>query len=565
MNLLKYFVVVFPLLLACNSGKETVTSQASPPKQKITTVIPNKSDKVKLVVGVTVDQMRFDYITRFWDDFGNDGFKRIINEGFNCKQNHYPYAPTYTGPGHAAIFSGTTPTFHGIIGNNWYRRDLKREVYCTEDSLAQGVGYYGPGSQMSPRNLKVTNLGDQIKLATQFKGKVIGVSLKDRGAILPAGRGADAAYWWIGKDMGHWITSNYYMDKVPEWVKLYNRSDAAEKMLASQWQLLKPLETYDESTADNTPFESPFKGKLQPSFPYDLQALSEQNGGFDVLKSTPYGNKIVLDFAKLVIENEGLGQDDHTDLLTVSFSSPDYVGHQFGPQSMEAQDLFLRLDQDLGELMKHLDETVGKGEYILFLSADHGAAQVPSYLQAHKMAPDYWNPAPLEEKIEQVLDEKFGTGDYLEKYSNDQIFLNHKTIERKNLDLKEVSDLVVNVCIEFDGIAKAITGIDLASHHFSDGIFSKLQMGYSQKSSGDVVLLLEPGWISYGRQGTTHGSAYPYDTHVPFLITGRGVNHGETYEATHVTDIVPTVCAILGIQAPNACVGRVVPQIIAHD
>ncbi|MEO0403413.1 MAG: alkaline phosphatase PafA [Bacteroidota bacterium] len=558
--MLKPHLLIIPFLLACHSIEEVAIEP--PPSQLTETIEPTE---IRLVVGITVDQMRYDYLSRYWEDYSDVGFKRIMEQGFDCKQANYSYAPTFTGPGHASIFSGTTPSYHGIIGNNWYVRDLKREMYCAEDTSARGIGVKGSAGKMSPVNLKTTSLGDQMKLASNFRSKSFGVSMKDRGAILPAGRSADAAYWWIGKDIGHWVSSTYYMEDLPQYVKDYNASEHQDQRIAEGWNLLRPASVYDESIADNNPHEAPFRGKNSPTFPYNLAELAPQNGSYEILKSSPHGNQMVADFGKLLIEQESLGQDEHTDLLTLSFSSTDYIGHQFGPQSMEAQDMYLRLDQTLGDLLSYLDEQVGHGKYIIFLTADHGAAHVPSYLQKHNMAPSYWNSAALEEEIEVELNNLYGSGEYIEKYSNDQIYLNKSTLEEKKIRYQEITDAVVNMAVEYEGVSKAVSAYHLTNNDFTEGVLATIQNGFSQKSSGDIILVLEPGWITYGPQGTTHGTAYPYDTHVPSLFYGGNIPSGSTQRVTHVVDIVATVCAILNIQAPNACVGQPITEIFEND
>ena len=280
MKPLNILLITAFLITSCGTNKVEIQSTPPPPPPvpEASASASSEDKKPKLVIGITVDQMRYDYLTRFWNDYGNGGFKRLLGEGFNFKDTHYSYAPTYTGPGHACIYTGTTPGYNGIIANDWYSRSEGRTIYCAEDPDVTGVGYFGPGSQMSPKNLKSSTIGDQLKLASNFRSKVIGISLKDRGAILPAGKAADAAYWFIGADLGHWCSSNYYMSELPQWVRNYNQSKSAEEMLASNWELLRGEDTYNESTTDNTPYEAPFNGTLSPTFPYNLSELSQKNG-----------------------------------------------------------------------------------------------------------------------------------------------------------------------------------------------------------------------------------------------------------------------------------------------
>lgn len=558
----KYLLLLLlPTLCMCQQPKTNVAPPPPPPTPPQAQVAAPSvtKEKAKLVVGITVDQMRFDYITRYWDDYGNDGFKRLIDEGYFFKNHHFSYTPTFTGPGHASIYTGTTPAYHGIIANNWYLRSLKREIYCAEDSTVTGVGTAGPAGMMSPRNMISNTMTDQLRLSTNMRSKVIGVSLKDRGAILPAGHAANAAYWFVG---GNWVSSDYYMDTLPSWVQNYNAGDAAERRLAQTWNLLRPEADYDESAPDNNPFESPFRGTLKPTFPYNLQELAADNGGIDILKATPFGNELVAEFAMKAIQNEKLGKGNFTDFITVSFSSTDYVGHQFGPQSMEAQDTYLRLDEEIAELLRFLDSEIGQGQYIVFLTADHGASPVPNYALQQKVPGGYWNPAPMEALIEQRFDEDYGTGDYLEHYCNEQIYLNKTTLQDKGISLREASEFAASIAIEFDGVQRAFTHADMSSMEYSRGIASTLQLGFSQKFSGEVILVLEPNWMIYGPTGTTHGSGYNYDTHVPFLIYGAGIPQGETVLRSEIRDIAPTICQLLGIEYPNACSGKPLPQVL---
>ena len=324
-----------------------------------------KSENPKLVVGIVVDQMRYDYLTRFYNHYGDKGFKRLIKEGYNCKNNHFNYVPTYTGPGHASVYTGTTPANHGIISNNWYDKFNKKIQYCAYDPTVKPIGTSNQGETMSPRKMLTTTITDQNRLHTQFKGKTIGVSLKDRGAVLPAGHTANAAYWFRGKDEGNWITSDYYMTELPQWVVEFNTSNKAESYL-KEWNTIKPIETYVESGEDDNSFEGGFKGKDKAVFPYHLNELKSQNMGYDIIKSTPYGNSLTTDFALAALKGESLGIDKITDFLTISYSSTDYIGHNFGVNSKEIQDTYVRLDDEIARLLEALDTMVGKGFTITY-------------------------------------------------------------------------------------------------------------------------------------------------------------------------------------------------------
>lgn len=511
--------------------------------------------KPKLVVGIVVDQMRYDYLTRFYNKYGDDGFKRMMNEGFNCKNNHFNYIPTKTGPGHASVFTGTTPKYHGVIANNWYDKEVKKEVYCAGDDSVLSVGTDSELESMSPHRMKTSTFADENRLFTQMRGKSIGISIKDRGAILPAGHSANAAYWFRGKKEGNFVSSTYYMKSLPKWVENFNKSKQVESYLKI-WDTFYDISTYTESGADLNNFESNFGGKETATFPYDLKKLSKKNAGFDILKITPYGNSIVADFAIETVKAEDLGKDNFTDVLTVSFSSTDYVGHRFGVNSKEIEDTYIRLDKDLARFFKVLDNEVGKGEYTVFLTADHGAVEVPSYLQSVKIPAGYLNNNERKEKFEKFLNETYGTTEIVEDISNSQIFLNREMVKALGLNLSEVQEAIVQEQLTYKHVYKAYSATTMSSVYFENGIEALLQKGFNQKRSGDILLVNDPAFISYPKTGSTHGSGYIYDTHVPLLFFGKGIKHGDTLKKTEITDIVPTMSALLGISFPNFAIGQ---------
>ena len=523
-----------------------------------------QNTRPKLVVGIVVDQMRYDYLTRFFDTYGEGGFKRLINEGYNCKNNHFNYLPTYTGPGHASIYTGTTPKYHGIISNNWYDKISKTTVYCASDTTVTAVGTIAIAERMSPRRMLTTTFADQNRLFTQFRGKSIGISIKDRGAILPAGHSANAAYWFRGKQEGNFVTSSYYMKTLPKWVSAFNTSRKVDDYLKT-WNTLYDIDTYTESGADNTNFEHGYIGKAKAIFPYNLKRLAKDNGGYDILKVSPFGNSIVTDFTIRAIEEEALGKDDITDVLTVSFSSTDYVGHNFGVNSKEIQDTYLRLDKDLERLLKALDAKVGENEYTVFLTADHGAIHVPAYLKTHKLPAGYLDTEKRAEAFNTFLVDTYGTTDIVENVSNNQIFLNKKVVKTLGLNLEDVQKEILNEQLEYQHVSKVYTATTLASASFTQGIEALLQNGYNQKRSGDVIVVNTPAYISYPEKGSTHGSGLNYDTHVPLLFYGKGIAKGSTFKKTEVTDIAPTVSALLGISFPNFTIGEPLEFMFKND
>lgn len=515
-------------------------------------------DRPKLVVGIVVDQMRYDYLTRFHQKYGEDGFKRLMRDGFNCENSHLNYVPTYTAVGHASIYTGTTGSTHGIIGNNWYDKFEKRSIYCVDDLEYLPVGTEATGEQKSPHRLLTTTLTDELRLAQNMKGKTISISLKDRGSVLPGGHTSNGSYWFRGQDDGKFISSTYYMQALPKWVERFNGSGLADEYMNQKWETLYPIKEYTESIEDDNNYETPFQGELKPIFPHDLPALKDLNGGYDLIKDTPFGNSMVLAFAKAAIEGEKLGAGNYTDFLAISFSSTDLIGHDFGVDSKEVQDTYLRLDRDIADLLNYLDANVGRGEYTLFLTADHAALQVPAYLKSKRIPAGYFDQADFNMRIRQFCEERWGSPELVENISNYQIFLNSEKLNDLKLSKREASDELVEFVINLKGIHKAVSSHTLEESEFSRGMLYRLQNGYNQKLSGDVLWMTDPVVISYFQEGSSHGSGYNYDTHVPVIFFGKGIRSGSTGEPVEIIDIAPTMSNLLQITVPSGSTGRVI-------
>lgn len=519
-----------------------------------------RSEKPKLVVGIIVDQMRQDYLYKFADRYSEGGFKRLMREGFMMKNGHYNYIPTYTGPGHASVYTGTTPATHGIIANSWYVRSLDRSIYCAEDSTVYNIGGSLSAGKISPRNLLTTTITDELRFSTNKRSKVVGIAIKDRGASLPAGHLGDA--YWFDSGSGEFMTSSYYKEDLPAWVKQFNEKQLPNQYLSNTWEPLYPADSYVNSIDDNNVFEAPFIGKDTPTFPYDLSSLMENNGGLGMIASTPFGNTLTLDFAMAAIEGENLGKGEETDFLAVSFSSPDYIGHRFGPTSMELEDNYLRLDLEFERFLNYLDETYGKGNYLIFLSADHGVADVATYMESENVPAGNLNVGYILGQLRGFTNQSYGEGDWIENVSNEQIFLNHRLIRDKGLELSKVQDDIANFVLRFKGIKEAYTAYSMKNTEFQTGRPHLLQMGYNHKASGDVLLVLEPAWLTGGARGTSHGTGYTYDTHVPILFYGWNVPAGSSTRYATVTDIAPTLSMLLQIRLPNGATGQPIREIL---
>ena len=518
----------------------------------------NAQEKPKLVVGIVVDQMKMEYLYRFANDFSDNGFKKLINKGFTFHNMHYNYMPTYTAPGHAAIFTGALPNVNGIVGNDWFNKAIGKEMYCTDDESVTTlvVGTESEG-KMSPKNLFSTTITDELKLATNFKSKVIGISIKDRGAILPAGHFADWAFWYT--KTGNFISSTFYGQKLPDWTIQFNNEKNYLKYIEKGWDLLKPKEAYNESLNDNNPYEGKLFKKT-PFFPYDMKEMFNNNDA-GVLRTTPYGNNLVADFAKKAIENEKMGADEITDFLTMSFSSTDYVGHVLGPRSIELQDTYLRLDETIADFLMYLDKTVGKGQYLVFLTADHAGAENATYLKDNKYAVESLNSKNLEQSIKEFSQKTFGENVLLE-YSNFNVFINKDKVKEKGLELNKVKQLVKEFLMTQHFISNVFTEEEIQNASSSNHLLSIVSNGYDPKQNGELVLLFKPGFMEYSATGTTHGSPYSYDTHVPCLFYGWKIKKGESFNKKTITQIAPTLAQKLKITMPNGTQSQVLEEVL---
>jgi predicted AlkP superfamily pyrophosphatase or phosphodiesterase len=514
--------------------------------------------KPKLVIGIVVDQMKAEYLNRFYNDFSENGFKKLIQNGYSFKNTHYNYMPTYTGPGHASIYTGTTPSVHGIVGNEWFNRSLQTEMYCTDDASVTTLGD-GTESEgkMSPKNLQSTTITDELKLSTNFKGKVIGISLKDRGAILPAGHFADWAFWY--SKTGAFISSSFYGNELPSWVTTFNNEKHYLPYLEKEWNLLKPKSTYNESLNDNNPYEGKMFKKV-PFFPYNLKEMYTNNDA-GVLRSTPFGNNLIVDFAKKAIEKEDLGKDEITDFLTVSFSSTDYVGHLLGPRSIELQDTYLRLDETIADFINYLDKTVGENEYLLFLTADHAGAENVTYLKDNKYEVTNINTRNLRKDLTDFSKTTYGI-DVVANYSNFNLFFNRDSIATKQLKLQEVKKSFKEFLYTQKFVKRVYTEEEIMASSNSDFYLNFIAKGFDPTQNGEIIILEKPAYIEYSTTGTTHGSPYTYDTHVPLIFYGLNIKKGESFDRKDITQIAPTLSQLLKITYPNSTEANLLQEVL---
>ncbi|WP_344976639.1 alkaline phosphatase PafA [Compostibacter hankyongensis] len=519
----------------------------------------------KLVVGIVVDQMRWDYLYRYYGKYGEGGFKRLLTEGFRCQNTFINYLPSATAVGHSTIFTGSVPAIDGIAGNEWIDQRTGRKWYCTEDTTVQTVGSDSKEGKMSPRNLLVSTVTDELRLATNFRSRVVGVSLKDRAAILPAGHTANAAFWFDNTS-GSFISSTYYMQSLPAWVKAFNARNLPAQLTAGGWHTLYPLAEYTESTQDSVAWEGHLGGKAAPVFPYDIAGKYRHNHG--IIRSTPFGNTLTLDFARAAVDGYRLGQEGATDFLTINCASTDYAGHMFGPNSIEVEDVYLRLDKDLSAFFRFLDEKIGKGNYLVFLTADHGGAHAEGFMKAHHMPTGFWD-EDLTADLNTLLEKRYGVKELVRKDGNIgasyQINYDRGKIAAHHLDFEQIKKSTVAFLRGQPGILYAEDMMHIGDAPVPAVLKEAMINGYHAARSGPVQVIPATGWLAaYSRTGTTHGGWNPYDTHIPLIFMGWGISPGYTHRTLHMTDIAPTLAALLHIQLPSGCIGRPILQIADH-
>lgn len=511
----------------------------------------------KIVVGVVIDQMCYDYLYRFQHLYTTGGFNRLLTKGTNCRNTQYNYVPTYTAPGHASIYTGTTPSNHGIIANDWYVREAKKSVTSVSDERYKTVGS-STGGQAAPMNLLTYTITDQLKLASP-KSKVISLSIKDRSAILPGGHLSDGSYWY-DYTSGDFVTSSFYKEKLPDWVARFNAKFDPTKDLRP-WRLLLPESTYQ--LEDQSPYEVVLTGKTSATFPYDFPSMIAAGASANTLFTiSPQANEVLTDFALSALEQEELGQDQFTDFLCISYSTPDIAGHAFGPYSRELEDMYARLDRELQRLFASLETRYGKEGFILFLTADHAVVPVPEMLVKMKMPGGYFF---MHERL-QVLRDDFimrYNADLLEYETNQNIYLDLHKIDSLKLNIDEVAAYAASELRKWPEVKTVLTREQLRAGSAATDYWGELlRNGYDPQRSGEVIFLLQPGYLSKdhdepkAHQGTSHGSAFNYDTHVPLLWYGKGIPPGlAIYEPIQITAISATLVHLLNLQRPGSMTG----------
>jgi predicted AlkP superfamily pyrophosphatase or phosphodiesterase len=520
---------------------------------------PQKPD---LVVGIVVDQMRWDYLHRFEPYFGSGGFKRMMREGYSFEENYIHYAPSVTAVGHASVYTGATPAFHGIVGNAWYeRKDNDSKMYCVQDNSVQPIEGSEKRGKMSPKNLQAGTIGDELRLATRFQSRVFGIAAKDRGAILPAGRAANGAFWFDDVT-GNMISSTYYYEQSPSWLTNFNKRNIADSLLKLKWEVSDVLKSV---VGNSDPYAS-YKRDIDKAMAKQLPIQFQHNkaDGYKVFNYLPYCNTMIERFAEQLISAERLGKNGVTDMLCVSFSATDYLGHYYGPQSWEVLDMYVRLDKEFERLFDFLDKQIGKGRYLVFLSADHAAPHTPAYMKDNKMAGGNVNmyETKWRDSLNVILEKEFQVPGIIHAYSEFQIYVSQAKLKERQLDKKKVCESIIRILNSMPEVLMAFTLEDANNLLIPTVALEMFKRGYHGERSGDIQIVMKPNFTEYAAKGTDHGTIFNYDTHLPMVWFGWKIPSGKSYRTTTISDIAPTLAALLQIQRPNASFGHVMYEIM---
>lgn len=512
----------------------------------------------RLVVGIMVGQMRYDYLARYAHRFGDDGFKKLINEGMSFSEVNYGHLYTQAPISQATVATGAWPSEHGISALRWYNQLEGKKYYCVADKNAYTVGSPTKRGSRSPWLMKSTTFSDQLKLATQWKARVYTVGFRDYDAILPGGSFADAAYWYDVLE-GNWVTSSFYQRSLPEWLRQFNQQNHPDSLLNYKWNLTHDLGTYTASRSDRNEYEPGF-GRNQNGFPYRLRWLNRNETDFEIFGYTPLADGQTRLLATQLVESEKLGRDAIPDFLAVSFSASDHIDDLFGPYAVEMEDYFIRLDKQIAALLKSLEKQVGKEHLLVYLTAAHGASPSPVYLRQMGANADIFTHRSTVVLLKSYLRAIYGDGNWIPYYNGQQLYLNQMLIEDKGLKLVDVQRKTVEFLTQLYGVAHAVAGTDLRGQAFSHGLLRKMQQSWHPNRSGDVCINLNPNWVEGGQEVVHTG--YRYDTHVPLIWYGGQIPHGKRAQPLTPNSIAPTICHILGTELPPAANAAPIQEVV---
>lgn len=513
---------------------------------------------------MVVDQLAYDYLARYQDKFAAGGFRYLLEQGANFNNCAYQHASTKTACGHAIIASGSYPWANGIVGNEWYDRRKGKFVEATAEDGVQMLG--APGAAGSSRNMVGTTIGDEMKLATNGQSKVITASLKDRGALFLAGRMANSAFWWDSKS-GYFVSSSQWAHDIPSWVKDFNAQHYSDKYFGKAWQRLLPEAQYTASSRDDYNFERPLPGDGR-QFPHTITggAAGPSLAYYNTFACTPWADQMLADFGRQAIEKENLGLHSNTDLLALSFSSLDYVGHAFGPYSQECEDMVLRLDQSLAGLFQYIDQRIGLNQCLLVLTADHGVCPIPESLKEKGLDAGRIDTKAFKNLLNTTLSARLGQEEWIEAFDPPNLYLNLNAIDKQKYRQPDVEALAAKVARSIPGVGDTFTAFQFFMNQLPSGPNTQAaRKSYYGARSGELMVLSKPGYIfSNEPNGTTHGSPYSYDSHVPLIMCGGAIKAGRYGKECSPADIAPTIAAILGIQPPSLSEGRVLHEALGQ-
>lgn len=517
------------------------------------------SDKIpKLVLVLSVDQMRTDYLSRYWNKFQEGGFKRLVSEGAVFSNAQLDIHVQKSSTGTATLFTGVYPSVHGIVNDSWYDRLRKKEINCIADDYFITVGSDSKEGERSAAKLLSPTLGDLIKMNTRNISKVFSVAMNDVSAVLSAGHAADGSYWFDNQN-GNMISSSYYVDVFPEWVRQFNEKGFANIYSQKDWTTLLPLSSYEESTADDYVLEKGFSDKWN-TFPYSMRKLKEAAGSYKFLKTTPHGNNLVKEFAINLMIAEKLGRDEYPDFLAVTFSSMDYENSSFGPESVEMEDTYLRLDQDIALMLDYLDKAIGKGNTLVVLVSACSSVYPAEYLkEEYKMPVGIFSPENAVALLKSYLNITFGQGDWIEVIGGQQLYFNYDLIEKKNLSLEEIQIKTANFINQFEGIKIALPSSSFAQGDYTKGQLAIIANSYNFKRSGDVLYLFEDGWQPIFKFERT---IYNDNSNIPFILSGNSVKNTRILRQIKGVDLVPTIMEILKMPVPDHCAGSILEEVL---
>ncbi len=516
-------------------------------------------EKPKLIVLISVSQFRHDYISRYWNKFSDNGLKKLVGRGSYCKNTSYDYIISDKGVGTATIVSGTNPSEHGIVADSWYS-DLKGQIIPAiyDESVNTTGGPYDAG-KCSPQQLICSTIADELNLSTNFKSKVIGISLEPASAVISAGHTADAAYWFDIQN-GNFISSSYYMESLPEWVNNFNNKKLPDTYLDQSWSNILPINEYTESLPDENNYETGFgKNSVMPYKMEDIAKLFRKKEKYKVLNTTPFGDNIVKDFAIQSIVNDSLGADSYTDMLFLNFTALEQIGQLFGPLSVEMEDAVLRFDREIAHFIEFIDNYVGIENTMIIFTAEHGLPYSPEYLTDHNIPSGYFNSSSAISLLKSYLNNVYGKGEWISEYHGQQIYLNRTLIESAELNFSDFQDDIANLMLQFEGVKNTLTSSTLSKTDFTHGPFLKIQNGYNQKRSGDIIIHLNNGWVEQeGRNIVSFGT----DSRVPLIFYGWKIKKKTVITPVDLIDITPTISTLLDISYPNSSTGIPIEEVI---